>query len=533
MSAQLDNIRKFPDRPAEQEAPVPVDRTGAPWPDKPAPLSTVQALAVFPLAALPAWLADYTEAVAEMLQVPVDLPGSLALAVLSTVAGGRVTVSVREGWNEQPNIYTVVIMEPSARKSPAFTAMTEPIRELEKELRIEAKHQIEAARMQQQVAQSTRDRAQKAAAELAGDDTADQDKAEEQKRAREQAIADAVDAALAADAIEVPAEPRLIVDDITVQKVASILAQQGGRLAVLSDEGTIFENIAGRYSGNVNAEVFLKGYTGTELRVDRGDRSEFVSRPALTLGLTIQPTVIEDLPKKLRGNGFLARILFSRPVQMSGRRKARAPAVPADVAAAYHETLLSVAHQLYGFEDRVSLTFSPAADDLMVEIQEEIEPKLDPATGEWAHIADWAGKLAGQTARIAGLLHLAEHPLNPWNTHVSDTTVANAWCIARYYAAHAQATLEQIGADDTVRNAKTILARITDPAWPLGSRFKLRDAFRVTRHAGMQKMEDFKPAFELLADLGHVAAEAEPDRAGKTGRKPSPHYWLHPDYRTT
>ncbi|GAB3380694.1 YfjI family protein [Amycolatopsis echigonensis] len=525
MSAQPDNIRKFPDRPAGEEAPVPVDRIGAPWPDKPAPLSTVQALSVFPLAALPAWLADYTEAVAEMLQVPVDLPGSLGLAVLSTVAGGRVTVSVREGWNEQPNIYTVVIMEPSARKSPAFTAMTEPIRELERELRIEAKHQIEAARMQQQVAQSTRDKAQKAAAELIGDDAADAD--------RERAIAEAVDAALAADAIEVPAQPQLIVDDITVQKVATILAQQGGRLAVLSDEGTIFENIAGRYSGNVNAEVFLKGYTGTELRVDRGDRSEFVSRPALTLGLTIQPTVIEDLPQKLRGNGFLARILFSRPVPMSGRRKARTAAVPADVAAAYNTKLLSIAHQLYGFDDPVSLTFSPAADNLMVEIQEEIEPKLDPATGEWAHIADWAGKLAGQTARIAGLLHLAEHPLNPWNTHVSEDTVANAWCVARYYAAHAQATLEQIGADGTVRNAKAILSRISDPSWPLGNRFKLRDAFRVTRHTGMQKMEDFKPAFELLADLGHVAAEAEPDRAGKTGRKPSPHYWLHPDYRTT
>ncbi|MFD6071007.1 YfjI family protein [Amycolatopsis lurida] len=528
MSAEpATNIRDFPGRPAPDGTFVPASEDGpSPWPDRPAPLSNLRALSRFPSEALPGWLADFTDAVAETMQTPVDLPGALALATLSTAAGGRVMVKVRDGWSEQTTLFTVVIMEPSARKSPVFTLMTEPIRTLERTLREEARHSIETARMQQQMAESARDKAQKKAATITGEELTDQ-------QAQEEAIADAVDAALQADAIAIPHPPQLIADDVTPQKVATILAQQDGRLAVLSDEGTIFEIVAGRYSGNVNAEVFLKGYSGTELRVDRGDRSEYVARPALTLGLTIQPTVIEDLPPKLRGNGFLARILFARPIPLSGRRKIRPDPIPQEVADAYTAKMLAMATALHGFDEPVTLEFSPAADDLMADIEAEIEPRLDPQGGEWSDIADWAGKLAGQTARIAALLHLAEYPRTAWNNpQISDTTVANAWRITQYYATHAQATLEYIGQDDTIRIARRILDRISRRDWELGDRFTIRQAFQKIRTKQM-KTDEFKRGLELLADLGHVAAEAQPERASKGGRPPSPHYWRHPIYRTT
>ncbi|WIX81681.1 YfjI family protein [Amycolatopsis carbonis] len=404
------------------------------------------------MAAFPAWLREFTEAVAHTIQAPIDLAGSLALATLSTAAGGRVMVRVRPSWSEQTTIYTVVIMEPSARKSPVFTAMTEPIRALEAALREEAKHSIETARMQQQMAASARENAQKKAATMLGEGA--------DTRAQEEAIADAVDAALEAEAIGIPHPPQLIADDVTPPKVATMLAQQNGRLSVLSDEGTVFEIVAGRYSGNVQAEVFLKRYSGTELRVDRGDRSEYVPRPALTLGVTIQPAVIEDLPKKLRGNGFFARILFSQPVPMSGHRIIRPGPIPQEAADTYHRNMLTIARELHGFDDPITLTFSPEADDLMADIEREIEPKLDPLTGSLANIADWSGKLAGQTARIAALLHLAEHPLNAWNNPtIERDTLANAWEIAKYYTTHAQATLAKIGAPPSVAVAQRCWTR--------------------------------------------------------------------------
>lgn len=527
MSAQPadDNIRQLPDRtttPSPTALGSEVPGMSA-WPEVPAALSTVRALAKFPASAFPTWLRDFTEAVAETIQTPLDLSGSLALATLSTAAGGRVMVRVRPSWSEQTTIFTVVIMEPSARKSPVFTAMTEPIRTLEAALREEAKHSIETARMQQQMAASARENAQKKAASLLGEGA--------DARAQEEAIADAVDAAMEAEAVGIPHPPQLIADDVTPPKVATLLAQQNGRLSVLSDEGTVFEIVAGRYSGNVQAEVFLKGYSGTELRVDRGDRSEYVPRPALTLGVTIQPAVIEDLPKKLRGNGFFARILFSQPVPMSGHRTIRPDPIPQEVADSYHSKMLTIARELHGFDEPVILTFSAAADDLMAEIEREIEPKLDPATGALANIADWAGKLAGQTARIAALLHLAEHPMGAWNNPtIERATLANAWEIAKYYTTHAQATLAKIGAPPAVSVAQKVLDKITARNWDHGHRFQARQIFNAVRCADIATMKELQPGLDLLEDLGHIATEPEPDLA-RRGRRPSPHYWLHPHHR--
>lgn len=63
----------------------------------------------------------------------------------------------------------------------------------------------------------------------------------------------------------------LIADDITPERCATLLAENNGRLSILSSEAALFEIIKGRYSnnGSANFEVFLKGYSGDEIRVDR------------------------------------------------------------------------------------------------------------------------------------------------------------------------------------------------------------------------------------------------------------------------
>jgi len=211
---------------------------------------------------------DTTEARAFWSRVPFPGPG-------------RAVVRVRQGWVEPVNLYTVVVMEPSERKSPVFSAMSRPIYALERKLRAEATDTIAEARVQRRAAEQLLAQAEKTAGIATGAE-------------RETALAEAVDAATDLAKLDVPAEPKLVVDDITPEAVATVLAEQGGRLAVLSDEGGIFAIIAGRYSGQANTGVFLKGYSGTQLRVDRSNRpSELVENPALTLGLTVQPAATE------------------------------------------------------------------------------------------------------------------------------------------------------------------------------------------------------------------------------------------------
>ena len=52
------------------------------------------------------------------------------------------------------------------------------------------------------------------------------------------------------------------------------------------------------------------------------------------------------------------------------------------------------------------LPFDPFAADRLREFAEAIEPRLAP-DGDLDPIVDWASKLVGAVARIAGLLHLA------------------------------------------------------------------------------------------------------------------------------
>ena len=103
-----------------------------------------------------------------------------------------------------------------------------------------------------------------------------------------------IGAAQIADGIEVPPIPRLLADHTTTEAAASLLAEQGGRLAIITAEGGIFDITAGRYlpKTSPNLDLWLKGHSGDPLRVDRRSRPpEHIPRPALTLGLMIQPAV--------------------------------------------------------------------------------------------------------------------------------------------------------------------------------------------------------------------------------------------------
>src|SRR5262245_41881295 len=112
-------------------------------------------------------------------------------------------------------------------------------------------------------------------------------------------------------------------------------------MALLSDEGGMFEIMSGLYSdGRVNLDVFLQAHAGQSVRVDRGERTVHLRRPALTFGLAVQPQVIAELSqgskRKFRGIGALARFLYCLPRSNIGHRDVtRREPIPAAVKANY------------------------------------------------------------------------------------------------------------------------------------------------------------------------------------------------------
>jgi replicative DNA helicase len=497
---------------AELQALIDADTRG--WAD-PIPLRSVRAVPPFPLAALPTWVRAKVAAVSHEMQTPVDLAGTLALACLATAAAGKVRVLVRpqHGWSEPTNLYVVCALPPGSRKSPVFSSMTRPILAAEKhlhevmapriiELRVDRKAADDyAARMADQLAKASPD---------------------ERDSARHEAHA----AALAAEAIKVPAEPRLFADDATPEQLSSMLADQDGAMAVLSAESEIFDVIAGRYSGNPNMNVFLKGHAGDAMRVDRkGRAAEKVDEPALTLGVCTQPAALAALAAipGAAGRGLLARFMFSMPASNIGQRDTK-PA-PADPKAHndYAMNLSSLILTLWEQNEPIALTLTPEASELLDAVAEDVEAALD-AGGALARLNDWGSKAVGTMMRIAALLHLAEHQRNSHERPIALETVDAAHTLIEYYTAHTLAAFDTMTTDPTTDRARQVLDWIVRAG---ALRFTARDAFSGLYRQQFPKMADLEPVLALLEQHGHIRRLPSPPTGGR-GRPPAPVYEVHP-----
>jgi replicative DNA helicase len=214
----------------------------------------------FPVEVLPSWLGEYVAAVATATQTPPDLAGMLALAVLATVAAGAVEVQPRPGWREPLCLFVAVGMDAGARKSSVFTALTRPVADFERQQADAALPSITETLTLRRIADQAAAHAEAAASKAPID---------QQEAKQAEAIARAAEAAN----LIVPPVPRWLVDDATPEALAGLLATYG-RIALLSPEGDVFDQMAGRYNQSTgpNLGVYLKGHAGDLLKVDRRGR---------------------------------------------------------------------------------------------------------------------------------------------------------------------------------------------------------------------------------------------------------------------
>ncbi|WP_062209519.1 YfjI family protein [Streptomyces sp. NBRC 109706] len=488
---------------------------GEPVWDEPVPLSPRRELPPFPISALPGWLGGMVAAVAEETQTPVDLAGCLGLSVLAAAAGGRAVVSVRGRWREPVNLYTAVALPPGNRKSAVFSLMTTPLMGAEKAL-------VESSTAARAEAETTA-RLAKAAADKAAAKAANAD-----PETRDALTAEAISLAQAAEDIKVPAKPQLVADDVTPENLATLLAEQEGRLAVLSPEGGIFDIIAGRYSGAPNMEIFLKGHAGDMVRVNRQGRdAQYIEQPAVTMGLAVQPEVLDSIGqiKGADGRGLLARFLYALPDSLVGRRNLTPDLIPEEVADTYTRQLGALAMDLAGWTDPAILTLSPEADAVMLAYQKVTESRIGKG-GPLAPIVKWASKRDGAVARIAGLLHLATHGQDAMRLPIDAATMTAATELGDYFTTHALQVFDAMAADPAHDAARHIHTH-------LGSRrtnsFTKRELFRQLPRSEFPAMADLDPALNLLEEHGWIRRQPQPPRTGR-GRPPSPRYDTHPRY---
>jgi len=450
-------------------APAPVD-PGGPWPE-PIPLdSGARTLPTFPTGVFPYWIEDQVRAVAAELQMPPDLPAVLALVCLASLSAKATKVNVRGRWTESLNIYVAVAMPPSAGKSPAFSAMVGPVRAWEA-------RRIETERTEYALANQRYRMAEKAMtkAEQSGDPDAAQE------------------AALKFLSLEpAPASPRVICDDVTPEALAVLLSEQKGKIAMLSTEGGVFDIMTGRYSDRANLDVYLKAWGGDDITVDRVGRGNYIVRdPALTIGITVQPSVIAALAEKpeLAGRGVTARFMYSLPSDNVGHRNfIDQPETDPAIGDLYAEQMAAFAARVNAARGQTwTLTVAADAAAMFHQWRQAIERRRKP-DADMRALAEWSTKLESTVLRVAGLLHLAYGGAT--TGEIATDMMERAIAVGDYWIEHAFAVHDMWGTDATLAKARKILE------WAEGrSTFTVRDLYSSHRRT-------FPKADQVIEPLG-------------------------------
>ena len=505
-----------PDSPDSTDSTDSTERPERPerpddWPEV-IPLEDA-ALPAFPMAALSPVVARYVAALSVASQTPPDLAAMVALGVLSAACGGKLTVAVEPDWAEPANLYLLTLLESGNRKSAVFADARRPLVRWERERARGDREALGRHETRQRLAQREYEQALKRA---------------ENGTSTDALLAEA--ARLDLDQLRPPRQTQVIYDDITIEKLGSVLAEQDGAVAILSAEGGFFTNLAGRYSGVPAFDVYLAAHAGDEIRTNRQGRpAEYVARPALTLCVAAQPALAGELGRigGFAAKGGLARLLPSLPDSPLGRRAVAAPAVPEAQRQAWQELVralldLDRASETDADGQRLphGLTLAGAAGDALTIFREELEPRLGP-DGDLAGMTAWASKLPGAVVRIAALLHVAETILPgtasaPGSAIMMPITSDVMWraiTIGEYFIPHARRFFDLASQSDSAP-----VRRVLDAALALGPACSRRDLYRkVANRTLFRDVRGLDTPLRILEERGYLRVERQMTLAGQPG----------------
>jgi 5S rRNA maturation endonuclease (ribonuclease M5) len=457
---------------------------------------------------IPGALGDMVAAVAEATETPVEMAALIGTAAVSSCIAKKVIVQVEPGYSEPVNVYAAPAMESGNRKTAVLNHMTAPLMEWE---RVEARRlepEIKRAVSKRKTCEARIEMLRKIAAKSPLDATAVTELAE-----------------MEASLPDIPPAPRLWMQDMTAEILAVEMQQHGERMAVFSDEGGLFDILAGRYTGSPNFDLINQAHSSSPVRVNRISRPPvFLGRPVLTIGISPQPDVLARLSAtpQFRGRGLLARFLYAVPSSPLGSRSLACKSCPHDISEAYRqliERLLKLSPPEHdGLWQPWTLSLSSGAYERWKAFQRSIEGLMKEGA-RLQYLRDWASKLPGATARIAGNFHcvMADPAALPV---ISRETMDRAIDLATPLIDHALAAFELMGRDPTVEDAQKILAWIQRERH---REFVLRDCFRA-HQSRFRRVGQISPALHLLVEHGYLRLAPQP----KAAYRPSERYLVNP-----
>jgi hypothetical protein len=473
------------------------------------PITTYKPPPEFPcldLCLLTPAVCDFILAASQMIQAPVDLVGSCTLGVLEIACRGRYPVCLPSGHRERPCFYFFPIAYPSERKSGVISAVTRPIIDYEIEYNAERSGDVAQSKSELKILQSRIINAEQAVAKSKNSDDRLLAVNELQELNNELVEFKTVELL------------RLFGADVTPEKLSAMIKAQDEVFALVSAEGGgLLENI-GRYCDKGGMEIYLNGYSGDRVCVDRkNSESVVIDCPTLNIIAPCQPSVITDLfsDKQKSGRGLLSRMLFVKCNSRVGSRKATSNHIDDRIYAKYN----NLCRDMLSASSKGDLRFDEGGFAVYTSFFYEIEPQLTPYVGELSFMADWAGKLHGNMIRLAGLIHCIsafEKGRDPCESFITADEARAAVILARYFLAHAMAVYTEQAEPREISNARYLWEIIRS-----AESISKRDLSRKTH--GKQKFYLDESLTELV-ERGYIRVETI-----QTGGRPTENIIINPE----
>lgn len=247
----------------------------------PAPGETATAIPAptYPIESLPESVRTYVIEAAKSLDSVVDFIATALLPVAGGTLGNRVSIDIKKGWNERPQLWGVNIGEPGSAKSPALRKATVGIEALQTEATVrflEAKERYAHAE-------------------------------------------EAWSKAKPSDRGEKPLAPLLrhfFTTNVTIEAIAPMLLTSGGLVVCLDElSGWVSSMDQFKPGGKGNEkQTHLTLWDGGTIKNDRkGQDSIYLERPVVSVVGGIQPSMLASLIDPASLDGFADRPLYSWP----------------------------------------------------------------------------------------------------------------------------------------------------------------------------------------------------------------------------
>lgn len=460
-------------------------------------------LPAFPIDALPDALRNYVLDVAESTQTPIDMAGVASLALMSIAMQPRYKVVGKADWEEQLSLYCMIVAEPSDRKSAVFNQIIKVIQSFEADYN--ERHSIDVLKSQEEHS-SLEKRYKKATKEYEnGKITKDEYDDAFNKYASHKVI-----------------KPiSLTLDDVTSESLTNEIESQDGCIALVSSEGGIFDILSGSYTNFPNIDIFLKGYSGDFIKVSRiGRPSLYVKNPRLTILLTVQPKVLENVVNNgtFTGRGLSARFLYSVPKSLVGSRRFETKPIDFDNKKRFSDLV----HEILNEPKTIPkyITLSDDAYLLLKDYYESFESRL---VTDLKEIGGWAGKLVGNILRISALITRARNVRYDAFLYTPSTDDSAEWMVQKedmenairlgdYFLEHARYAFDFMDDSTIKKQALNFLEKLKVSKV---NEISFRDACRTTKF--MNKKDKATAVITLLVDNGYLREKPGTSRAHNRG----------------